>query len=560
MRPLVAGRFSASALAIVLVTIGSCYDERPYNDLLDHQKGLTGSTGSTPGDDAGSASSGVSSGPSGTGDDSVGEGSSGGGDSSGGGALDLGDDVDPQAALPQIYEFTATPAKLDAAGPLLLDLKVSDGVVELELRRVDDGGSALAELSPSDLPLHLAVVSAADNGTHRYRAIARDAQGQETRAELEVVVDLPETGQEIWSWESGHLESEALGIIPHDGGAVIAGYIVEDGEPRPIVTRLSDTGKVLWEVTPVDGRGYACALAARPQGDLVVIGNSYKGGGFADQAMWMRRISVDGDIAKTWGDDGVTGERALAVTTDPLGQVVIAGDFQTSAMKPHHDLRIWAYTGNGASRWSESWTRPGATYDRDEQAYAALVLPSGDILVAGHTSRDLFELPPRKQALILRIDANGVIDDAPWIDDKPGHYSSEVHALTRSAKGDLFIAGQATVAPDAAPRATVWRIDGELETQLWSRSLGQADDAFAESVWLTANKDVLVGSTKDERFHVTIAKPVGEGLFVWQEKLDLAGGPDRLRDLSLDTYDYIYVAGQATIGASRHAYARRISP
>ena len=554
MRFSVAGRLSASALVIVLVTTNSCYDDSVYEDILAQQAGLTGSTGETAAADAGSGGSSVSTSLSGT----AGADSSDGSDSSGGEALDLGGDLEPQGANPEIFEFTATPSKLDAAGPLLLDLKVSDDVQEIELLRVDNGGGTLAKLSPNDLPFHQAIVSASDNGNHLYRAIARNDQGEETRADLEVTVALPETGQEIWSWESEHLESEVLGIIALDGGAVIVGYIVENGEPKPLVTRLSSTGKLLWEVSPSDDRGYACALTLRPQGDLIVIGNSYKDGGFTDQAMWMRRLSVDGEVSPTWGDDGVTGERAVAVTTDELGQIVIAGDFQTSGMKPHHDLRVWAYKSGGASRWSETWTRPGVMYDRDEQAHAALVLPSGDILVAGHTSQDLFELPARRQALILKLDTSGLFDDAPWIDTSE-HYVSELHSLARTDKGDLFVAGRAT-APNEAPRATVWRIDEDLKTQLWSRPLSQGDDVFAESIRLTANNDVVIGSTKDERFQVTIAKPVGEGPFIWQEKLEFAGGPDRLRDLTLDPYDYIYVAGQATVGVERRAYARRVSP
>ena len=120
---------------------------------------------------------------------------------------------------------------------------------------------------------------------------------------------------------TGSASVKATAVVPYQGGAIIGGYEASYGVPTAIVRRLDAGGTVLWTAVPNDGIGAVSALALRPDGTIIVVGNRQKAGTYA---MWMTVIDAQGNH-QTPIREALPNEWATAATADADGNIYIAG-------------------------------------------------------------------------------------------------------------------------------------------------------------------------------------------------------------------------------------------
>ncbi|MCA9659565.1 MAG: hypothetical protein KC486_14555 [Myxococcales bacterium] len=535
------------ALATALAIAG-CYDDGPFNALQRGDDEPAATTSTTGGDATTS------------GDASVG--SDGGADTSASaGPFDLGIDPSPLDAPPTIESFTISPGKLTQAGAITFHLEASSDAVEVELVRqtsLAGDGETIALVAPDDFPREHVIASMRENGAHTYWAIVRDASGLEARASAGVTVEVPDIGKEVWSWEGEQPSTEVFGVAPLDDGAVVVGHVFTPDGPRPRVTGINSAGGIAWEDEPVDAFGYASAVVVRPGEDIIVIGNRYKGVGLK-QAMWMRRYTLDGERVDGWGDDGLTGERALGIGLDDAGGIVVTGDYlSSSAIK--RDLKVWAYDSAGMSRWSEIWARDNynPNSESDEQGYAVVAKPGGSMIIAGRTSTFVENEQidtVYHRALVIEVSEIGFFGEM-WINEDD--FESELHAIAW-IDGDVVVGGRAVAGPGDPPQGVVWRLQPDLEIARWREAVTLATaDAAVEGVGLTHYGEVIAAATTGGQLHAV--RLTGDGEVSWQTALTNDGGPDKVGALALDPHGYIHVAGRVTIAGELFAYARKMTP
>ena len=245
------------------------------------------------------------------------------------------DPIDPPA---KIINFTAEPAAILQAAPVVLNAAFTSDVVVVDIL---DNGETIATVAPLEFPYERMITSDKLDGQHAFQLRARtDADLTTLSDERLVDVDVPEPGTLMWIASiTDKGPAEATAVVPYQGGAIIGGYEASYGVPTAIVRRLDAGGTVLWTAVPADGVGSVAALALRPDGTIVVVGNRQKAGTYA---MWMTVIDAQGNH-QTPIREALPNEWGTAATADPDGNIYIAGYTFDPNTTGKYDAKLWAY-------------------------------------------------------------------------------------------------------------------------------------------------------------------------------------------------------------------------
>jgi uncharacterized delta-60 repeat protein len=170
-------------------------------------------------------------------------------------------------------------------------------------------------------------------------------------------------------------------------------------------------GKV---VVPVGGAdAYAYAMAAQPDGKLLLVGTSREpGGDFA-----VARFERDGRLDTSFGEDGVAttdlgsnADVARAVAVDEQGRIVVAGTTSTDANGL--DFAVARYSSDGGL--DESFGEHGTTIvsfgDDADTAYALVLQADGKIVVGGDGNRG--DGASGLDFALLRLADDGQLDES----------------------------------------------------------------------------------------------------------------------------------------------------
>jgi uncharacterized delta-60 repeat protein len=243
-----------------------------------------------------------------------------------------------------------------------------------------------------------------------------------------------------------------------DGGSVVVGTTSTDfGQPLTIgIAKLrsdgsfdpsfSDDGKLILS----RGIGaYAYAVAAQPDGKIVISGTHDEGG---VEYFDVVRVNADGTLDSSFGAGGFRSitlntplEEGYDVTIAPDGKIVAAGYAGTyhpqNGMTPafaDYDLVVVRLNSNGV---------PDTTFDGDgvakptsansDTAQAVAVQPDGKIVVAGNTNDDLSA---------TRLNTNGTLDAGFGTagqarPDFPDFTGSEANGIALQPDGRIVLAG-----------------------------------------------------------------------------------------------------------------------
>jgi hypothetical protein len=257
-------------------------------------------------------------------------------------------------------------------------------------------------------------------------------QAGEDQASDAWVFQLNRYGEEMWSHTyGGDLADEARAVVQtRDGGFAVGGYTHSQGQGQSDVwlLRLDATGDELWQET-YGGKGIEKAytlIETADEGFLLGGFQTYGGANQADMLLVRTNRFGRGIWRKVLRQPGNAVIEALA--EDERGEFVAAGwayDPESQSL----DAKVLHLSRSGQVMWEKNFgdTAKDAFYD-------LLLLPDGDLLLAGQTSRE----GRAADAWLLRLDPQGRTRWEKWTRGARGDYA---HALARCRDGGFLIAG-----------------------------------------------------------------------------------------------------------------------
>ena len=474
--------------------------------------------------------------------------------------------ADPIDPPPKIINFTAEPAAILQAAPVVLNAAFTSDVVAVDIL---DNGDTIATVAPLDFPYERMITSDKLDGKHAFQLRARtDADLATLSDERLVDVDVPEPGTLMWIASiTDKGPAEATAVVAYQGGAIIGGYEASYGVPTAIVRRLDAGGTVLWTAVPADGVGSVAALALRPDGTIVVVGNRQKAGTYA---MWMTVIDAQGNH-QTPIREALPNEWATAATSDHLGNIYIAGYTFNPKTIGKYDAKLWAYDPQGNARWQRAWDNPKADWPGQfpDHALSVATTPDAALVIAGETRVEIdiviggvLTKKTFARAFAQRYSSTGT-PDALWIDNLwPDH--SGARSITADPKGSLVLTGWTSDQADSGKVPAAFHLDDNLnDTGKQLEKIFFAGEAIAEAGGPSLEEHVILGSNLEEDGESQIrisALLGGDEDPLWAQTFTGPNGVARLNDLTIDDRGYIYFAGFSDVANGGQMLVGRLHP
>ncbi|WP_457752170.1 hypothetical protein [Thermococcus sp.] len=336
-------------------------------------------------------------------------------------------------------------------------------------------------------------------------------------------------------------------VIQLDDGSIVAvGSIAQErGNNDAIVVKFSPYGTIEWaKVFGGPDDDYATGVTVGPNGDLIVVGatKSFGTGGYD---VWVIRLYPDGKVRWQRAYGGAYDDRAMAVTVDNDGKIIVVGGTTSFGSAPGESADLWVLklSGTGDVIWSK-------VYGRSKWDWGNSVVTDShdDIYIGGvywlSTSSPYDPLGKGGDGWIVKLDPNGNVVWDKTIGDVGDDWISKINLLgndilfvggTQSfgaggydvwvgrlnASGDImwvrtyggdredvgtglsvfnpycgFIAGYTYSSQDSGS-AKAWLISfspstGELK---WAKTYGGPGDDFAFSLWGSPANIIAVGAT-----------------------------------------------------------------
>jgi uncharacterized delta-60 repeat protein len=309
------------------------------------------------------------------------------------------------------------------------------------------------------------------------------------------------------------------------------------GPPGSVDTSFQG-GKVMVPVGGTDA--YAYAMAAQPDGKILVAGTSHDHAG----DFTVLRFTRDGELDASFGKGGVvttevgqSSDIARAVAVDDEGRIVVAGTANSTATKL--DFAVVRYLADG--KLDSSFGDQGKTIvsfgDDADTAYSLALQSDGKIVIGGDSSQGSSQTG--LDFALLRLDTNGKPDPSFG---EAGLVTSPIAKL--SARDSIYALALQTIAGEERIVAAGgegdfmvarFRADGVLDetfgeqgkvTGLFGSSIGAA-----RALALTPEGDIVVAGHAQHDFALAKLRKSGS--------LDAAFGVDGkvLTAVSKDNWD-----------------------
>lgn len=281
----------------------------------------------------------------------------------------------------------------------------------------------------------------------------------------------------------------------------------------------ADPPQLLWrKKVDLGGYGYASAIAANPDGDVVVAGptgGSFGGPNRGDTDIFVAVFSADGTLRLRRHPGTREEDSRGRVAIDTAGNVVVAGSTYGSLAKPNEgyvDGFVVSYSSAGAVQWR----RQPASRQTDWINAVALD-DAGAVVVAGQT--DGWLAGPRTgpdDAFVVKYAAGGA---EQW-----GHQlgitgSDAAMAVAVDAAGNVAVAGR----KDSSLLFLVkYAADG---TELWRRKFGPAMGTL-DGVAIDAAGNIVVagvttaslGGPNNGAYDALVAAYSPDGRLLWTQQ------------------------------------------
>ena len=195
----------------------------------------------------------------------------------------------------------------------------------------------------------------------------------------------------------------------------------------------------------------ARAVAAYPDGRIVLAGSSESTTNYLDTDIALARYNPDGSLDQTFGSGGLVTtdlnefESSRAVAIQPDGKIVVAGTI--SRLDGTHDFLVVRYNDDGTldSSFGQDGVVTTDFYTMDFAADMAIT-PNGEIVVGGV----VFPSVQDSDFAIARYKSNGDLDETFGSGGKVVAGSTTIWEFVRAtvvnAKGEIVLAGDTNTA------------------------------------------------------------------------------------------------------------------
>ena len=312
-------------------------------------------------------------------------------------------------------------------------------------------------------------------------------------------------GMEAWAWATAAMSN---------GDIVIAGSIKpkeENAKSNGLVARLDREGNVKW-VRILGGSkedGFNNVKVAA-NGDIIVAGYTESfGAGCYD--VWVLRLDENGNVKwqKTYG--GSSYEEAEAVIIVPNGDIIVAG-WTESFSTGYRNIWILRLDENGNVKWQKTYGGSGS-----DGASAVAVAENGDVIVAGYT----YSFGAGwEDVWVLRLDENG---NVKWQKTYGGKGQELATAIAIAPNGDIIVAGPTNSFGAGEEDIWILRLDAEGNIK-WQKTYGESDYEMASGVTIAPNGDIIVagwtysfGTSTPEYANVWVLRLDENGNVKWQK-------------------------------------------
>ena len=202
-------------------------------------------------------------------------------------------------------------------------------------------------------------------------------------------------------WERAHDAAESWGALYIEpapgGGFIVAGGTSTGDNADMFAMKVADDGRELWRkrAGTVDWNEINHGLVVRPNGEIVLVGYTNKGGGANDVVT--ATLASNGEVIRLerWG--GASDDRAILARAGADGRVWIVG--HTASAGAGGDDAVITSLGKDGSFEGVATLIGGAA---DDRGTAVLPLADGSLVIAGY-SRSLG--PGGEDAFVGRLSA-----------------------------------------------------------------------------------------------------------------------------------------------------------
>ncbi|MCT7955508.1 SBBP repeat-containing protein [Laspinema palackyanum] len=302
--------------------------------------------------------------------------------------------------------------------------------------------------------------------------------------------------------------------------------------------------------TANDDRAYA--MTRDPLGHLYLGGQTQGGLGGTPQGdwdIWWAKYDSSGNPLWTQQLASANDDRAYSLTSDPLGNLYIAGTTSGLLAETNgagYDALIAKYDSSGNPLWIKQF---GSMTTDD--ARTIVTDSTGNLYIAGDTWGDVGGVNAgESDAWFGKYDSSG---NPLWVQQLGSIGTENTTEVSVDTAGNLYVSGYTTGSLGAANAggedAWIAKYDSNGQ-QLWVRQFGTetADKAIANAVdstgniYLTGWTQSTLGGSSAGSWDAWIAKYDPTGNLLWMQQLGTANSDGAL-DIQIDTDDRIYLTG-----------------
>ena len=357
-------------------------------------------------------------------------------------------------------------------------------------------------------------------------------------------VDCVQSGSELWTEyypgdDAGNARARGA-AVDADGNVIIVGEEFVVGENANAWARkYSPDGDILWSFSwngDSDGDDILHAVAVAPDGDLVMVGETYVAGDGAD--MLFLKLGPDSKPVwqMTYSSDSGLGDRAFGVAVDPQGNIAVTGEeYKLIGL---HNVWTRLMDQGGLALWTDVYDANAGNDAGNAVAFTA----EGDLIVAGniYVPIGLADLWLRKYSAagkeLWTRTADHMKGNDLW------------HGVAIDADGNIGLVGEVyEVAGLAAILSAKYNASGfEVWAKIQDSDGGDNDIGRGVAFDATGNL-IAVGEeyTANDFARTWVRKHSPAGDELWTQIHDgVDAGNDIARAVAIDATGHIYAAGE----------------
>ncbi|MFI5203844.1 MAG: T9SS type A sorting domain-containing protein [Flavobacteriales bacterium] len=350
-----------------------------------------------------------------------------------------------------------------------------------------------------------------------------------------------------WQWAktaNGTYHDEANAVATDaNGNVLVAGYFGSDsitfgpytlhnvgsfGNPDMFLVKYDAAGNILWAKSAGGiANDRATSVVVDAFGNVLVAGyfhsSSITFGSFTltnpnQPDMFIVKYDAGGNVIWAKSQGGFWEDKALAVCTDSLGNVFVAGTFFSDAIL-FGSYTVYNFSTSGAdmfivkydSSGNVLWVRTGGGYVGNETATAVHADAFGNVLVVGsfNSPTITFNIATLNNTagnytsdmFIVKYDSNGF---ELWAKSTGGNFWDEASSVSTDTLGNIYVAGyfrsdsvsfgSTTLYNDTTNGSAdmfITKYDAGGNT-LWATSVGNTSFDFATSVNVDVSGRILL--------------------------------------------------------------------